>query len=313
MTDSLKTPLPSNIFDDVDNEQVFDSVAKSEDTPLVSQSPTTEAEMFPQTASMKASVFNLVNSIVGGGVLALPFGFKQVGVFLGLILLCSIGTLSAYSAYLLVRCRQMTLKLGVERKPSYYNIVCVTFGTRGAKLVELFIVLLMLGACVGYIAIIGETLSNSFSGALGYEPWYTHAWVIQLSLLSFVLFPLSMLSTVGALKYTSIIALCGILFLVVCIIVKFASNFEEALQDEDDKFIDYFNWGTNMFASIPIMTFAFSMHMQMFPVWQELKQPTPKRITNIVLAAIVICGVLYADLITMPLFCIFFLFSIGQL
>jgi len=49
----------------------------------------------------------------------------------------------------------MTLKLGVERKPSYYNIVCVTFGTRGAKLVELFIVLLMLGACVGYIAIIG--------------------------------------------------------------------------------------------------------------------------------------------------------------
>jgi len=65
MTDSLKTPLPSNIFDDVDNEQVFDGVAKSEDTPLVSQSPTTEAEMFPQTASMKASVFNLVNSIVG--------------------------------------------------------------------------------------------------------------------------------------------------------------------------------------------------------------------------------------------------------
>jgi amino acid permease len=139
-----------------------------------------------------------------------------------------------------------------------------------------------------------ETLSKSFAGAVGGEEWFTHGWLIQLTLLTFVLFPLSMLSTVGALKYTSVIALGGIMFLVVCILVKFASNVGAALSDEDDKFLSYFNWGSGIFASIPILTFAFSMHMQLFIVWSELEKPTPRRITRIVLLSIVICGCVYA-------------------
>jgi amino acid permease len=96
--------------------------------------------------------------VLGGGVLALPFGFKQCGLILGLCLVVLVGLLSGYSAHLLVQARQKSLKLGVETKPTYYNIVCVTFGTRGAKLIEVAIVLLMLGACVGYVTIIGGTI-----------------------------------------------------------------------------------------------------------------------------------------------------------
>ena len=34
-------------------------------------------------ASMLASTLNLVNAIVGGGVLALPYGFRRCGLILG--------------------------------------------------------------------------------------------------------------------------------------------------------------------------------------------------------------------------------------
>jgi len=57
-------------------------------------------------ASFNGSIFNLVNSIVGGGVLALPFACRQAGVLLGLLLVAAIAAASVASAFLLVTATQ---------------------------------------------------------------------------------------------------------------------------------------------------------------------------------------------------------------
>lgn len=49
------------------------------------------------------TTFNLVNTIIGGGALALPFGFKNCGLLLGSVLVLSVGLISYYSAHLLIK------------------------------------------------------------------------------------------------------------------------------------------------------------------------------------------------------------------
>ena len=45
-----------------------------------------------------------VSTIVGGGVLSLPYAFKETGMLLGCAILICVASMSAYSAHLLVAC-----------------------------------------------------------------------------------------------------------------------------------------------------------------------------------------------------------------
>jgi len=58
--------------------------------------------------SIFSSVFNLVSSCGGGGVLSLPFAFKETGLILGCLILVFVASISAYSAHLLVACSRRT-------------------------------------------------------------------------------------------------------------------------------------------------------------------------------------------------------------
>merc|ERR1712216_389979 len=54
--------------------------------------------------AIRHGVFNLVSTIVGGGLLSLPYAFAQCGVGLGVVLLALTAGLSVYTVQLLVRC-----------------------------------------------------------------------------------------------------------------------------------------------------------------------------------------------------------------
>jgi len=58
----------------------------------------------PKHGTVKSSIFNLVSTIIGGGVLSLPYAFKQTGLVLGAVILAIVACMSAYSAHLLVAC-----------------------------------------------------------------------------------------------------------------------------------------------------------------------------------------------------------------
>ena len=55
-----------------------------------------------------SSVFNLVSSCGGGGVLSLPYAFKETGIVLGIVVTSLVALMSAYSAHLLVSCSRRT-------------------------------------------------------------------------------------------------------------------------------------------------------------------------------------------------------------
>lgn len=59
-------------------------------------------------ASFISAIFNLIATIVGGGVLSMPLAFAKTGIVLGTILMICAGIITDLSLYLLVCCARKT-------------------------------------------------------------------------------------------------------------------------------------------------------------------------------------------------------------
>jgi sodium-coupled neutral amino acid transporter 11 len=76
-------------------------------------------------SSVSEASFNFINSIVGAGLIGIPFALKEAGLGMGLILLVLMGWVTDYSITLLVR-------TGVENKRlAYGELVTHLLGSKG--------------------------------------------------------------------------------------------------------------------------------------------------------------------------------------
>ena len=107
----------------------------------------TAARSTAGTASFSGSTFNLVNSMIGAGILSLPYALSQAGMALGIVLLVGFAALSTMACVLLHRCMISTTK------DSYSDMAGELFGPRLAVLVDVVQAVYSYGACVGYLVI----------------------------------------------------------------------------------------------------------------------------------------------------------------
>ena len=56
-----------------------------------------------RTGTISSAVFNLTTTMVGGGVLSLPYAFSKAGVITGFLLLLLFGVVADFTVYSLVR------------------------------------------------------------------------------------------------------------------------------------------------------------------------------------------------------------------
>jgi sodium-coupled neutral amino acid transporter 11 len=76
-------------------------------------------------SSIAEASFNLVNSIVGAGLIGIPFALREAGVGVGVMLLLAMGLITDYSIRLLVR-------TGVEnQRLVYQDMVKLLLGKQG--------------------------------------------------------------------------------------------------------------------------------------------------------------------------------------
>ena len=88
-------------------------------------------------------VVNLINSVVGVGILTIPFCFKECGLLLGAIVLAFAGFATFSSVALL-------LQAAIAKSKRNYEFLCKScFGATGKIGVEFAQIGLMLGTCIG--------------------------------------------------------------------------------------------------------------------------------------------------------------------
>lgn len=141
---------------------------------MASQKAITEkSPLLPQVASpppanlssVGKTFGNILISIVGAGVLGLPYTFMKTGWLSGLIVLALVACIAYYGMMLLVWSKRALKRQGFQKIDSFGDLGFAVYGSTGKAMVDFMVVLCMAGVCVGYLIFIGNTLSYMFTGS----------------------------------------------------------------------------------------------------------------------------------------------------
>ncbi|KAE8442594.1 hypothetical protein EG329_003017 [Mollisiaceae sp. DMI_Dod_QoI] len=236
---------------------------------------------FGGQASWISSNVNLVNTIIGAGTLATPKAMSHMGIMLGVFVIVWSGLTAAFGLYLQTRCARY-LERGTS---SFFALSQLTY-PNAAVIFDAAIAIKCFGVGVSYLIIIGDLMPGvvrGFNESADSIPFLVdrHFWVTAFML---VVIPLSFLRRLDSLKYTSIVALISIGYLVVLVVYHFAKGDTKA----DRGVIRIIQWGGLIptLQSFPVIVFAYTCHQNMFSILNEIKDNSPKRTTSVIAASI---------------------------
>ncbi|KAI9802566.1 MAG: hypothetical protein M1833_001638 [Piccolia ochrophora] len=239
-------------------------------------------------ASWISSVINLVNTIVGAGVLAMPSAMSHMGIILGTFVILFAGVTAGFGLYLQTRCAKY-LDRGSS---SFFALSQMTYPS-AAIIFDAAIAVKCFGVGVSYLIIIGDLMPGvvrAFSERAGEIDFMVdrHFWVTAFML---IVIPLSFLRRLDSLKYTSIVALVSIGYLVILVLAHFLKG--DTMEDRGA--IRIIQWGGAVptLSSFPVIVFAYTCHQNMFSILNEIKDNSHRSTTSVVSASIGSSGLIY--------------------
>jgi len=169
-------------------------------------------------ASFYISVFNLMNAVLGSGILGLAYAMSQLGIVLFFILLTFVAILCLFAIHLLLcLCEQTNVK-------SYEKLGLIAFGLPGKFLAAGCILLQNIGAMSSYLFIVKYELPNVLSSLFGVskdsDVWWINGDILVIVVTLSIIMPLASLKNIGFLGYTSGFSICCMLFFTGVIIAK---------------------------------------------------------------------------------------------
>ncbi|KAI5867546.1 transmembrane amino acid transporter protein-domain-containing protein [Durotheca rogersii] len=231
-------------------------------------------------ATMVSSVINLLNTIVGAGTLAMPSAMSHFGMVFGTMVIIWSGMTSAFGLYLQSRCARY-----LDRGSSSFFALSQMTYPNAAVIFDAAIAIKCFGVAVSYMIIIGDLMPGvveGFDSRTADMPYLMdrNFWITVFML---VIIPLSFLRRLDSLKYTSIVALISIGYLIVLVVYHFASD---VLAPKDK--IRFVSWGgpVEALASLPVVIFAYTCHQNMFSILNEINDNSPRNIMGVISSSI---------------------------
>lgn len=212
----------------------------------------------------------------------MPLAMSHMGILLGVFVIIWSATTAGFGLYLQARCAQY-LERGTA---SFFALSQLTY-PNAAVIFDAAIAIKCFGVGVSYLIIIGDLMPGVVQGFVGGTPDYDflvdrHFWVtvfMYARLKSqrwkagwpemgtcrvlteeprFIVIPLAFLRRLDSLKYTSIIALTSIGYLVILVVYHFIKG--DTMADRGP--IRVVRWGGAIptLSSLPVIVFAYTCH-----------------------------------------------------
>lgn len=204
-------------------------------------------------------------TVLGAGMLAMPHALSQMGIILGAFVISWAGLTAGFGLYLQSQCARYidrgSSSFAALSKLTYPNI-SVAFDSA--------IALKCFGVGVSYLVIIGDLMPGVVNG---FHPGIPEGnflvdrqfWITAFML---IVIPLSYLRRLDSLKYTSVVALISIAYLVLLVLAHFFKR--DTLQHRGD--VRVFKWAgfTKALAAFPVVVFGYTCHQNVSPLVIEI-------------------------------------------
>ncbi|XP_076841700.1 putative sodium-coupled neutral amino acid transporter 6 isoform X2 [Brachyhypopomus gauderio] len=239
-------------------------------------------------ASFTSSVFNLMNAIMGSGILGLAYAMANTGIVGFSILLVLVSSLAAYSIHLLLTlCDQTGLT-------SYEGLGERAFNKTGKVVVACTILIQNIGAMASYMFILKSELPATILSFLRTEAsgvWYEDGAILSVLVTLCVVLPLALLPKIGFLGYTSSLSFLLMLFFAAVVVVKKwtipcplpinATVSRVSNSSASDCSVHLFVFSSKSAYAVPTMAFSFLCHTAVLPIYSELQRPSKRRMQNV--------------------------------
>ena len=212
-------PLPTvSVVEEKKNDEINDvtsSSMKTEEKMNDTELPVEYVKVQTEGSTLIASVLNMMNTIVGAGVLSLPLTVKKSGLIGTIVVLgCSL--------YLSLEGAKMLSTAAVYTKAESYGMVVNKLNQHGMGILgDWAMIILVLGVCVAYFIILFSQvldLAENWFGILRatLDKYYP---LIGSLIAVFIAFPLLCIPSIDSLKWISAASIvCICLFVVIAII-----------------------------------------------------------------------------------------------
>ncbi|XP_017019903.1 putative sodium-coupled neutral amino acid transporter 10 [Drosophila kikkawai] len=230
-------------------------------------------------------VMTLANSIIGVGILAMPFCFQKCGIVLSILLLVLSNGITRVCCHYLIKTSLLT------RRKSFELLGLHAFGASGKLLVELCIIGYLIGTCITYFVVVGDLgpqiIAKLFAINVAEHLHLRSLVMVVVTVVCIV--PLGMLRNVDSL---SAVCTASIGFYV-CLMLKIVLEAEShiAANDWTEKVLYWEPAG--VLQCLPIFSMALSCQMQLFEVFESINNQSLDKLNGIVRNATWICTFVY--------------------
>lgn len=224
-----------------------------------------------------AAGFNIVNTIIGSGILALPYALKEAGFYFGIVTLVIMSLFTAFALNALIYGGR---HIGAYR---YGAVSSAALGRPGYWLLYFAIAVNSIGSCISYLIIIGDTMTPLVQGI----PFavVSRQSVVALSSIAFTL-PLLFFRTLEPLVKPSVIStLClPVIVLIVAIRGPFYAPPEPVPMPV---------MGPSVLPALGVIAFAYSCTQTCYQVYQTLNTKTLKAWNRAAIFATILAAIIY--------------------
>ncbi|XP_035914226.1 putative sodium-coupled neutral amino acid transporter 11 [Anopheles stephensi] len=221
-------------------------------------------------SSLPQASFNYINSIVGSGVIGIPYALHRAGFGLGLFLLVIVAVITDYSLILMVRCGHLSGRF------SYPGVMEAAYGKGGYYLLSLLQFMYPFLAMISYNVVVGDTLSKvlvRFVPSWGSSMGMVRFGVV-LVVTIFVIIPLCLYKNVSRLAKASFLSLACVVLILMAVVYRLLSGDYDVVPNTPE------SWRfahSDLIPAVGIMAFAFMCHHNTFLVYQSMQNATMER------------------------------------
>lgn len=204
----------STVYNVLAQQDDTDELLNSKDvesfqTKLLIKEENNPLETPDSTVTWLSSLFNLTSTILGAGILALPYAFSRTGYALGIALIIFSAATALFSLHLLALCGA---KAGIPA--SFYTVTDASV-PKLTFLVDVSVITLCLGTAISYMIVIGGLMPQVMDNFGGNEASKRRELWIIIGLC--IVFPLCCPRKLEALRFTSAMCVCFVCLLTVLV------------------------------------------------------------------------------------------------
>ncbi|KAJ1808580.1 hypothetical protein LPJ77_002253 [Coemansia sp. RSA 2523] len=204
--------------------------------------------------------FNVLNTIIGSGVLCLPYALHNAGFFFGLVMLGVIAVLSQFSLYALVVAGKRT---GTSH---FSSVTQAALGNFGYHLLNYSMIIDMVGTVILYLMIIGDMVTAL---ANIYLPITSSRTSVIMVVSLVVILPLLFFRNTGPLARLSVVSILCLPYIILAVALR-APQYSGKINVELSIF------GPRILPAMGVLAFTYSSCHAAFPNYLGLKNRSVK-------------------------------------